>query len=344
MNNNDILTIKEVADYLKIAEKTAYRFALEKKIPGFKIGNAWRFRKEEIEKWMKNSNQEEGSITNYAIGKSYEDFVEMVYKAILEAERKNGQIGSINLERRKKIISKSGTEAEIDIYWEYMIAGIKHCVAIECRNYNKNVDIPGVRDFARKISDISGLKGLMVTKKGFSENAIKEAKADNIDLIVLREQQIEDWDGRIREIKMNMIFSSPSITKRIEPKINKEWAIENGYKSGVPINIQCRNDLMIFEDTSDNFRHSLYDLESKDFFGNNESGSHIWKKDFKDGWMHTEDKSLKIDSIEIEYEKPPLFKNEMVINFESYVLAVMEYISGESGKYVIMASGDRRIY
>lgn len=54
MNTNiDIMTIKELADYLKIAEKTAYRFALEKKIPGFKVGGAWRFRKAEIDKWIK---------------------------------------------------------------------------------------------------------------------------------------------------------------------------------------------------------------------------------------------------------------------------------------------------
>lgn len=53
-NNNDIITIKELADYLKIAEKTAYRFALEKKIPGFKVGNAWRFRMKEIEEWIEN--------------------------------------------------------------------------------------------------------------------------------------------------------------------------------------------------------------------------------------------------------------------------------------------------
>lgn len=46
------MTIKELADYLKIAEKTAYRFALEKKIPGFKVGSAWRFRRQEIDEWI----------------------------------------------------------------------------------------------------------------------------------------------------------------------------------------------------------------------------------------------------------------------------------------------------
>lgn len=52
MKKVDIMTIKELADYLKIAEKTAYRFALEKKIPGFKVGAAWRFRKKEIDNWI----------------------------------------------------------------------------------------------------------------------------------------------------------------------------------------------------------------------------------------------------------------------------------------------------
>lgn len=52
MPNDDILTVKELAEYLKIAEKTAYRFALEGKVPGFKVGNSWRFRKSEIDRWI----------------------------------------------------------------------------------------------------------------------------------------------------------------------------------------------------------------------------------------------------------------------------------------------------
>jgi excisionase family DNA binding protein len=58
MTKNDIMTMKELADYLKIAEKTAYRFALEKKIPGFKVGTAWRFRKKEIDEWIVKQTKE----------------------------------------------------------------------------------------------------------------------------------------------------------------------------------------------------------------------------------------------------------------------------------------------
>jgi excisionase family DNA binding protein len=58
MTKDDIMTVKELADYLKIAEKTAYRFALEKKIPGFKVGTAWRFRKKEIDEWIVKQTKE----------------------------------------------------------------------------------------------------------------------------------------------------------------------------------------------------------------------------------------------------------------------------------------------
>ena len=58
MTKNEIITVKELADYLKIAEKTAYRFALEKKIPGFKVGAAWRFRKKEIDEWIVKQTKE----------------------------------------------------------------------------------------------------------------------------------------------------------------------------------------------------------------------------------------------------------------------------------------------
>lgn len=49
---DEIMTLKEVAGYLKLAEKTAYRLTAEGKIPGFKVGGSWRFRKSVIEDWI----------------------------------------------------------------------------------------------------------------------------------------------------------------------------------------------------------------------------------------------------------------------------------------------------
>jgi len=49
---DEILTLKEVAKYLKLAEKTAYRLAAEGKLPGFKVGGSWRFTRTDIESWI----------------------------------------------------------------------------------------------------------------------------------------------------------------------------------------------------------------------------------------------------------------------------------------------------
>ena len=54
----DIMTIREVADYLKLTEKTAYRLTGEGKIPGFKVGGSWRFKRSDIENWIEVKKQD----------------------------------------------------------------------------------------------------------------------------------------------------------------------------------------------------------------------------------------------------------------------------------------------
>ena len=54
--SDDIITIKEVAEYLKIKEKTAYALAAKGEIPGFKVGGSWRFKRSEIEMWIKQQS------------------------------------------------------------------------------------------------------------------------------------------------------------------------------------------------------------------------------------------------------------------------------------------------
>lgn len=50
--NEKILTVREVAELLKINEKTVYRLASEGRVPGFKVGGSWRFRAGDIEEWI----------------------------------------------------------------------------------------------------------------------------------------------------------------------------------------------------------------------------------------------------------------------------------------------------
>ena len=52
----ELLTIKEVAGYLRV-DRSTYRLLVNKKIPAFKVGNQWRFYRGMIDAWlMSNSN------------------------------------------------------------------------------------------------------------------------------------------------------------------------------------------------------------------------------------------------------------------------------------------------
>ena len=51
-NETDIMTLPELADYLSMAERTIYLWAQQGRVPAFKLGTSWRFRKSEIDAWM----------------------------------------------------------------------------------------------------------------------------------------------------------------------------------------------------------------------------------------------------------------------------------------------------
>jgi excisionase family DNA binding protein len=50
--NREILTLEEVATYLRLTPQTIYKWAQEKRIPAAKLGKEWRFRKSIIDRWL----------------------------------------------------------------------------------------------------------------------------------------------------------------------------------------------------------------------------------------------------------------------------------------------------
>jgi PTS system nitrogen regulatory IIA component len=52
MIDDEILTLEEVAKYLRVSERTVYDWVQKREIPSGKIGTVWRFKKSEIEKWV----------------------------------------------------------------------------------------------------------------------------------------------------------------------------------------------------------------------------------------------------------------------------------------------------
>jgi len=56
--SEQIMTVKDVASYLKLNERTVYRMATSAIIPAFKVGTSWRFKREDIEKWIEEQKND----------------------------------------------------------------------------------------------------------------------------------------------------------------------------------------------------------------------------------------------------------------------------------------------
>lgn len=50
--DHEILTLEEVAHYLRLKPQTIYKWAQEKRIPAVKLGKEWRFRKSVLDRWL----------------------------------------------------------------------------------------------------------------------------------------------------------------------------------------------------------------------------------------------------------------------------------------------------
>lgn len=65
----DILTLQEVAEYLKVDERTVYRMVKSKQLPSFKVRNQWRFKKDALDRWMEDSNATHGKVGIPIVGR-----------------------------------------------------------------------------------------------------------------------------------------------------------------------------------------------------------------------------------------------------------------------------------
>lgn len=63
MKNDEVLRLREVADLLKVGEKTVYSMAQTGELPAFKVRGQWRFSRKDIDTWIeeqKNTTQDFG--------------------------------------------------------------------------------------------------------------------------------------------------------------------------------------------------------------------------------------------------------------------------------------------
>ena len=149
----------------------------------------------------------------------YERFTQEIYQQLVNLD----VVRTTKVQHDVKLEGRSGQKHQIDVYWEYEIAGNKHRVAIECKNYNTLVPIGKVRDFKGVLDDLNGVNGIMVTKIGYQEGAKKYAQEYGISLKELRtprygETIIGEIENRIHYEVRYTLF-----------QVDEAWAEKNGF-------------------------------------------------------------------------------------------------------------------
>lgn len=134
------------------------------------------------------------------IGNEFEDKVYQYLSSLLETDEMPGASKSHSKIFKHKKYKAAATDRtfDFDITIENYNPQMKaddwsSIIVIECKKYSNKVDIADLDEFSGKLSRFSqtGVKGIMVTTKGFSKTEIEQAKKDHIGLVVMSENHNE---------------------------------------------------------------------------------------------------------------------------------------------------------
>jgi len=115
----------------------------------------------------------------------------------------------------------SGVKHQIDV-----VIGPEHRrLLIECKDYDKNVGLPQVRNFFAVVEDVTPDEAFMVTTRGYSTQAITYAEAKGIRLALLRSPEEEDLAGLVRRVQISVDATAPAGDPLISWQVTEdEWA------------------------------------------------------------------------------------------------------------------------
>ncbi|WP_116826809.1 restriction endonuclease [Pseudomonas syringae] len=116
-------------------------------------------------------------ITN--TGSDFESYVQYVYSTLLNIRNKKTQVS-----RRTTFKLPTGDSYEIDVYYEFVMVGVRHRVAIECKDWKRPVDQGKILEFHQKIKNIGNdIVGIIVSRSGYQAGAEAVAARHNILLL-----------------------------------------------------------------------------------------------------------------------------------------------------------------
>jgi hypothetical protein len=266
-------------------------------------------------------------------GRGYEAFVGRLQQALLNAEPYANQ-KNIEVELNKKITDACGIEREFDVYWEYELGGVVYKTVIECKNYNSKITIDRIDALLGKIADLPDIKPIFATHKGYQSGAITKANQHKIDLLIVREQNDNDWideegNHRLREVHICHRIQMPPRILSFKPELDGNW-VKNNTNIDVtqPFQMVARVDRIFIDDLKSGEKYSICDLASKlSSLGPRRSGIFTKKIIFENAFVVHQDTRLKLHSYEIEYAVSEDSIIETHFDYSKELVGIIEYLS-----------------
>ncbi len=131
----------------------------------------------------------------------YEAVTKYIYETL-------GQQGGVKIEghgKDCKVLGKSGVEHQIDVLASHSDGIHTYKTAIECKYWKENVNKDIVMKVSEVIKDANINKGVIVSKTGFTPDAITYAQHTNIGLVELREMEEKDLEGKPGKIDLGSL-------------------------------------------------------------------------------------------------------------------------------------------
>lgn len=150
----------------------------------------------------------------------YEHLVRDLHQALLE----NDGVENIAVRHNVKLIGKSGASHQIDVYWEFRLAGITYKTCIECKQYSSTVKKSHIAAFSAILDDIGNATGIFATTVGYQHGAILLAQEKGIRLILI--------NNLLKQIDLTYHFSIPN-TSITEIKYNENQARDLLIEKGI---------------------------------------------------------------------------------------------------------------
>jgi excisionase family DNA binding protein len=121
----ELITIEEAAQYLRVCEKTLYRWLRDGKIRAYRAGRAWRFRRVDLDGWLlAQQNQSDVDLADVAAAIEAEEAEE---EGSTETPSVGARLAELRARNRERMIRGVGRE-EIE---RWVKAGRKRLVAVE---------------------------------------------------------------------------------------------------------------------------------------------------------------------------------------------------------------------